>query len=145
MTLAFRPHHFLCALCFQGKGYSAAFIAHFRKIMSHLNAKNGEATVIHITPTSDSICQPCPHRRGTSCNTEPSIAHLDAAHSKALALHGHRQITWGEAKQRLKEKISLETFHDICASCSWQASGICETALKAFLLQPSSIGSHHVE
>ena len=27
--LQFRPHHFLCAFCFQGKGYSPEFIENF--------------------------------------------------------------------------------------------------------------------
>lgn len=133
MEITFRPHHFLCALCFQGKGYSPLFIANFQTIMDKLNSPGGDATVIQVTTHTDSICAPCPNRIGRHCATEEKIAVLDHAHTDALQLKTETILTWGEAKQRIKEKMTLESFHQICATCSWKQYGICESVLTAFL------------
>jgi hypothetical protein len=71
--LQFRPHHFLCALSFQGKGYSTAFAANFSRIMQELNAPGGDAIQIAITADTDSICAPCPSRRDRLCETQDKI------------------------------------------------------------------------
>ena len=127
---AFRPHHFLCAFCFQGKGYSEEFIANFSAIMAELNTDHGDDTPITISPHTDDICAPCPHRTGTTCHSEPKINQLDAAHLTALGLEGLESITWGEAKQRIKSHLTLEKFNKICSPCEWKASGICESVLQ---------------
>lgn len=129
MAIRFRPHHFLCALCFQGKGYSPAFISNFHAIMSVLSAPDGDETPIHIVTTTDSICDPCPNRSADKCQTEAKIAVLDEAHANALAIKPNETITWGDAKQRIAEKITLPQFHQICATCQWKALGICERVL----------------
>ena len=133
MEIAFRPHHFLCALCFQGRGYSPAFVANFQAIMDSLNSPTGNATPITITHHTDSICAPCPNRIGQTCTTEQKITVLDNAHATALAIHAGETLTWGDAKKRIAEKLSLDTFHQICATCSWKNLGICEDVLTKFL------------
>lgn len=133
MQIQFRPHHFLCALCFQGRGYSPAFVANFQAMMDVLNSPTGDATPIDIVKHTDSICEPCPNRVEKICATEEKISILDNAHANALAIRSNEQITWGKAKQAIAEKISLETFHKICATCSWKSLGICENVLTEFL------------
>jgi uncharacterized protein len=133
MEIKFRPHHFLCALCFQGNGYSPAFVDNFHTIMAILNSAHGNNTPIQIVSYTDSICDPCPHRAGTACATEKKIASLDKAHAAALHMKPGETITWNDAKNNIAEKMSLETFHHICASCDWKKYGICEAALKTFL------------
>lgn len=132
----FRPHHFLCTLCFQGKGYSPAFIANYYAIIAALT---NEQTKITVTNKTDSICEPCPHRTQYFCQSEDSISILDHAHATALGISPLQQLSWHEAKQIIKEKITLETFQHICASCSWQALGICENALTTFLNQEETV------
>ena len=62
----YRPHHFLCSLGFEGKGYSEAFTANMAAIvMGRLRAAGGDATLIEVTPATDDICAPCPKRRGS--------------------------------------------------------------------------------
>ncbi|MBX3709185.1 MAG: DUF1284 domain-containing protein [Gammaproteobacteria bacterium] len=133
MKFNFRPHHFLCALCFQGRGYSSAFIANFTSIMETLNLIEGNHTVIHIVSHTDSICDPCPNRMRNTCTTEEKITVLDRSHATALDIKAGESMTWGEAKNRIAEKISLEKFHQICATCNWKKYGICENALTKFL------------
>lgn len=131
--ITFRPHHFLCALCFKGNGYSSAFVANFEVIMAALNASDGDHTAIYITQHTDSICDPCPNRRNTTCTSEEKISTLDNAHAKALDIHAGEIITWGNAKKRIKEKMTLDTFHQICKTCSWKEFGICEGVISEFL------------
>ena len=44
--LSFRPHHFLCTLGFEGKGYSDAFTRNMAEIADALRARGavGDAT-----------------------------------------------------------------------------------------------------
>lgn len=129
MDIQFRPHHFLCAYCFEGKGYSPAFVANFTAIMAQLNSEQGEAARIHITSHTDSICAPCPHRTQHTCTSQEKIERLDAAHRTALGFQNTNNITWGEAKKRIQERIDRSTFQQICHECEWQALGICEAKL----------------
>lgn len=132
MDIFFRPHHFLCALCFRGKGYTSTFVSHFQAIMDKLNKADGNSIPITIINHTDSICEPCPHRSGKACASQEKITSLDQAHAKALALESG-MITWGEAKKAIKEKINLAKFHEICADCEWKKFGICENVLTQFL------------
>jgi len=130
VKVEFRPHHFLCALCFKGRGYSPAFIANFQTIMNQLNAPGGDDTPIHIVSHTDSICAPCPNRSEKTCLTEDKIAVLDTAHAAALDIQTGQTVTWGDAKELIAKKMTMEKFHQTCASCSWKEYGICEGVLK---------------
>lgn len=132
-VLAFRPHHFLCALCFQGRGYSPTFIANFTAIMEKLNQPGGDTTPIQVAPHTDSICAPCPHRTDETCASQSKINALDTAHAKALGIKAEDVLTWGEAKARIANQISLDTFHSICRRCSWKKLGLCESVLTDFI------------
>lgn len=131
--ISFRPHHFLCALCFKGKGYSDGFIKNFAAIMQHLNSAEGGDTNINVVAHTDSICSPCPHRLGLLCETESKINELDNAHAAALQIAAGESITWREAKELIAKRMTLEKFNEVCKTCSWKASGICEGVLKEFL------------
>ncbi len=135
-TIKFRPHHFLCTLCFQGKGYSPSFVENYQAISARLKAPTGDQEVIHITAQSDSICAPCPHNQGKQCTTEEKIATLDHNHAEALDVKVGEKISWGAAKQKIAENISLEKFHTICAPCQWKPLGICEQVLTEFKNPP---------
>lgn len=128
-TILFRPHHFLCALCFQGKGYSPKFVENFSEIMQQLNSEFGDDCVIQVTQVTDSICEPCPHRRETLCTSQEKILKLDAAHAQVLGIQAGEKITWGEAKKRIREHMTLDKFHQVCAPCEWKELGICESVL----------------
>ncbi|MCC7443119.1 MAG: DUF1284 domain-containing protein [Bdellovibrionales bacterium] len=129
MPIRFRPHHFLCALGFRGKGYSPEFVAGFQAVVDRLRGPGGDAERIEVTGATDTICEPCPHRRGTLCETEGKIRALDGAHARVLGLRGGDRLTWGEAKRRIAENFTVEAHRRACAACSWQVMGLCEEAL----------------
>jgi uncharacterized protein len=132
-TITFRPHHFMCALSFQGNGYSPAFVANFAAIMQQLNAPEGNAVEIAVVDHTDSICEPCPSRLGKACQTQEKITRLDNAHAQVLQISPGQTLTWGAAKQRIGDLMSLENFHQACEGCSWKSFGICEGVLTKFL------------
>jgi hypothetical protein len=131
MQLKFRPHHFLCTLGFEGKGYSDEFVRNYSGIATLLRetGARGDETLIQVEPAADSICMPCPNRDGQGCLSEPKISKLDHAHARILGLTSGDVLSWSEAKDRIRERMSLEDFHAACAPCSWKSLGVCEAAL----------------
>lgn len=127
MKLSFRPHHFLCTLGFQGKGYSPAFVKNYFKIVETL--EENESLALEVVTTSDSICQPCPHRVENGCSRDEMIRSLDRRHATVLELQEGDSLTWSEAKEKLKDKMTLKAFHQACEGCSWKPLGMCEAAL----------------
>jgi hypothetical protein len=135
LSITFRPHHFLCALCFQGKGYSPEFINNFSQIMHLLNSACGDDIVIDVVEYTDSICAPCPSKREKRCVSQKKILRLDRAHADILQIKEGDKITWATAKKRIAEHMTLEKFHAACAPCAWKKTGMCENVLNAFLIK----------
>jgi hypothetical protein len=129
--LRYRPHHFLCSLGFEGKGYSEGFTANMTAIvMGRLRAAGGDAVRIQVTGAADDICAPCPKRRGRLCTSQARIRMLDRAHAAALRLAPHEILTWGAAKARIRAHVPPGSLKVLCAGCEWEALGLCEAALK---------------
>jgi len=120
----------MCSLCFQGKGYSDEFVENFFKIVNQLREENGDDVEIEVVAETDDVCAPCPSRREKLCTKQVTIDQLDENHANVLRLKPGDVLTWGEAKQRIKEYMSLENFHQACAPCSWKSLGICEKILR---------------
>ena len=130
--LRYRPHHFLCSLGFQGKGYSDAFTANMAAIvMGRLRAPQGDDVLIEVVPATDDICAPCPKRQGSLCAVQPKIDALDTAHAAALSLSPGDRITWRQAQARIRENVAPGALAMLCKGCDWLPYGICETALAA--------------
>ncbi|QPH53747.1 DUF1284 domain-containing protein [Pontivivens ytuae] len=123
----FRPHHFLCALGFEGKGYSGRFVANMAGIVEGL--RDAPDTAIEVVAESDDICTPCPKRRETACLNEMRIAALDRRHARALALEPGEVLSWEEAQARMRARVSPGDLAVLCVGCSWLAQGMCEGAL----------------
>lgn len=129
--IRFRPHHFLCALGFQGAGYSSAFTANMSDIVDgRLRDPGGENTKITVTFVADSICTPCPERRGLGCVKINTIKALDQRHAKALGLRDGQCITWGDALKRIKANVKPGSLSTLCQNCQWLELGACEGALE---------------
>lgn len=124
--LKFRPHHFLCTLGFRGKGYSPDFVANFSAIVARLT----DQSPIEVVESVDSICTPCPSNRAGRCTDASKIEKLDQAHLEILDLTLGSVLTWGEAKTRIRDRMSVSDFNRACKSCSWKELGVCENALR---------------
>ncbi|MCX7646433.1 MAG: DUF1284 domain-containing protein [Rhodobacteraceae bacterium] len=129
-AVRFRPHHFLCALGFVGKGYSDRFTANMAAIVEgRLRAPGGAATAIEVVGRLDDICAPCPRRAGALCSVQAKIDRLDAAHAAALGLAPGDRIRWGEALARIRARVRPGDLARLCAGCEWLELGLCEAAL----------------
>ena len=110
-------------------GYSKDFVANYDFIAQQI--KNNENIKIEITNELDSICASCPHKiiQSNSCNEQDKIIKLDSAHAKILNLKNKQVISFYEAKEKIKQNMTLELFYEACKPCEWQSLGICEKAL----------------
>lgn len=132
----FRPHHFLCALGFEGKGYSTRFTANIAEIVEgRLRGPGGNRVEIEVVGAADDICAPCPKRIGTLCTAQSKIAKLDAAHADALGVGPGETLTWGEAQERIKARITPNKLNTICADCSWLKHGMCTSAVARLIAE----------
>lgn len=126
----YRPHHFLCSVGFEGKGYSEDFTANMTRIVDgRLRGQGGDDVAIQVVGGTDDICAPCPKRRGNLCTSQTQINRLDRAHAKALELAPHEVLTWGEAKARIRAKVPVGSLKTLCDGCQWEPYGMCEAAL----------------
>lgn len=136
--LRFRPHHFLCALGFQGKGYSSDFTANMHAIVvGQLRGEDGDATLIEVTGFADDICGPCPKRRGRLCSAQAQISALDRRHANALQLSPREILTWGEAQERIRAHVEPGSLSTLCGNCRWLEYGLCEAALSELHAKPA--------
>lgn len=142
-VLRYRPHHILCSLGFEGKGYSPSFTENMSAIvMGRLRADGGDATVIEVTGITDDICAPCPKRRGRLCTNQDKIKTLDRAHAAALKLEPHEKLTWGAAKARIRANVPPGSLKTLCAGCDWERYGMCEAALRRLHDGEGALGAH---
>jgi hypothetical protein len=137
-SVTFRPHHFLCALGFQGKGYSDAFTTNMAGIVAQLRAPGGGEVEITVRYHADSICAPCPHKRGLSCEKADKITGLDTRHACALSLVDGQSVTWAAAQARILAKVPPGSLAQLCEGCQWLELGLCAAAL-------SELHSRHTE
>jgi uncharacterized protein len=78
----------------------------------------------------DSICSACPNKIDEIiCKTQEKIIKLDNAHKNILSLKIGDNISWKNAKERIKTNMSIEKFHKACDGCSWKQYGVCEQTL----------------
>ena len=139
-SITFRPHHFLCALGFQGKGYSDSFTANMASIVEQLRAPDSASVEIVVTYHADSICAPCPHKHGQSCKKASKIAALDRRHARALSLADGDCLTWATAQARMIADVPPGSLAQLCAGCQWLELGLCEAALSELHAQHTEKG-----
>ncbi|TFL18568.1 DUF1284 domain-containing protein [Jannaschia formosa] len=130
MSVRLRPHHVLCAIGFDGQGYNAAYAANISRIVDGTLRKPGGASVtIHVTGNADSICAPCPFRRGAGCETQSLIDALDARHGAALGLAPGDRLSWGACLDLVRRRVRAEDLSALCAGCNWLEAGPCRSAI----------------
>lgn len=116
----------LCAIGWQGRGYSPEFTENMNAIVWGRLRRNPLTEVI-FTGTADSICAPCPWRRGLGCEAAERITGLDARHATALGLRPGQRMSWAEAQGRAIARVRPNDLSRICAGCQW--IGLCQPAL----------------
>lgn len=113
-----RPHHALCVLFFEGKGYSQAFIEN----MAESLAKPSQ--LVQITDGCDTLCQACPHNHDGLCRDEAKVSLFD---QRILSMVGefpqaHQPIPLNELCQSICDSIlKRELLAEVCGECEWAA------------------------
>ena len=137
-----RPHHALCLLFFEGKGYSQAFV-------ENMWAVAGEPShVVQITPGCDTLCQACPHNQDGICDDEAKVSLFD---ERALNLTGslldeEQPIPLNELCLSVYENILQQgKLAEVCGECEW--ADLCQEKwqrgdFNRQLLQSDLPGSH---
>lgn len=132
MLFHLRPHHLICNLCFQGKGYNQEFIENFRILHQALKKRHNKIKIIQGT---DDVCSKCPEKQTNSCKNEAVVKKIDCAYLQILQLKYGEIITVYNMEKKIKKYLDLQKFHLACKKCSWKTLGICESALSIFLFQ----------
>ncbi len=132
MKISFRPHHLLCNLCFQGKGYNKEFVDNFKKIHDAINA-DPENLKIEIVKSIDDLCGACPENKNNCCCKAKKTAMMDQAVLKTLHLNFGDMLTLHELKETIKEHLTMSCFHKICGKCSWYPEKLCEPVIESLL------------
>jgi hypothetical protein len=112
-----RPHHLLCLLNFQGKGYSEAFIQNVVQILNTLKNKHNEQ-LICVVNGCDDICKSCPQKTQIGCRDEKKISALDMAYTKILNVN-ERDVFSFCKMQQIIAKLHEHEFQRICKTCCW--------------------------
>ena len=84
-------------------------------------------TEVIFTGTADSICAPCPSRRGIGCEAGERISGLDARHAVALGIRPGQRMSWAEAQGRAISRVRPKDLQHIWSGCQWIA--LCQPAL----------------
>lgn len=133
-----RPHHALCALFFEGKGYDQTFIENMASFLSDPNR------LVQISSNCDVLCQACPHFAAGICEDEDKASRFDqsvleltlplADTTRPIPLHRLCQV----AHEAILKQGLLSA---VCGECEWSA--LCQKkwthkALNDYLLQPAA-------
>ena len=113
-----RPHHALCLLFFEGKGYSQAFVENMTAFLAE------PSRLVQITTRRDTLCQACPHLKNEACEDEAKVSFFD---QQTLSLTD----TLFEASQPLPLSIFCQSVYntilqkdllaEVCGECEWAA------------------------
>lgn len=113
-----RPHHALCALFFEGKGYSQAFIENMTAFLAD------PSQMLQITAGCDTLCQACPNKQNGQCSDEAKVSLFD---QRSVNLTGdlfqyEQPVSLNSLCQSVYEEILQRgLLAEVCGECEWAA------------------------
>ncbi len=114
-----RPHHGLCLLFFQGKGYSPEFV----KNMTQLKQALAENRLVQLTGQPDNICSACPHFVDGDCGAK--APRYDQAILDLCRLHLGQTLSLGQLQEAIRANILTPGLREqVCGDCQW--SDLCQ-------------------
>lgn len=136
MLYEIRPHHGLCSLFFEGKGYSGGFVRHMADTLEQL-ARN---PLIRLANGTDELCARCPNNRAGVCADKQKVPCYDRRVLALCGLQEGDELPWLEFAERVRTRIVFAgKRHAVCGDCQW--SGLCDAvAEKRGLLPPAPKG-----
>lgn len=125
--LRLHPHHCICILNYEGKGYSEEFNENMGRIVKSLASD----TVIKLSCTPDCVCSACKNRVEGSgkdrigCSFAEKVSRYDSALLKVIGFSEGDEVEWGELRKRVMTTVmnKKSSLANICGDCEW--FGIC--------------------
>lgn len=135
-----RPHHALCLLFFEGKGYSRAFIENMTAF------KADPSQPVQITGGCDILCQFCPHSQNGTCEDEAKVTLFDqrVLNFSGEAFQADQPVPLTELCCNVYDTILQQgLLAEVCGECEWAV--LCQSRwqqgdINHFLLQPDLAG-----
>ena len=113
MSKHLRPHHGMCFLFYEGKGYSEDFTDHMGKIINELN--NDPYQKIILKTETDIVCENCPNNEAGECTTADKVKRYDEDVLKACGLIEGDEISFAGFSDLVRENIIDSGIrNDIC-------------------------------
>jgi len=120
--LNIRAHHLCCIQGFQGYGYSPAFVANMRAVISDLEALPSRP--LKLVTVCDAICASCPSKR--ECTIQESvlsqrIKQMDLVVLEKLRLDDGTVLNADEAFRLINSKLNKASdVEEVCGICKWR-------------------------
>jgi len=120
--LKIRAHHLCCIQGFQGYGYSPAFVANMRAVISDLEAL--PSRLLKLVTVCDAICISCPSKR--ECTIQESvlsrrIRQMDLVVLEKLRIDDGTVVKADEAFELINSKINKASdVEEVCGTCKWR-------------------------
>ncbi|MUZ71124.1 DUF1284 domain-containing protein [Agrobacterium vitis] len=140
MTVRLRGHHLLCMLTFVGEGYTADFVANYRRVAARLT----EGETIEIVDGPDDLCQPLTHSQTAHCFRD-SVLERDRKAKDAVAELLSRPVATGTIitpdaplLARLRAAFAKGSVRSACHDCEWSSlcDGIAAEGYSGALVNP---------
>lgn len=137
-----RPHHALCVLFFEGKGYNRAFVENMTALLADPSRK------CQITAGCDTLCHACPNNHYGMCSDEAKVTLFDQrtlSHTSAL-FQADQPTPLNQLCQSVFDAILQQgLLAEVCGECEWAM--LCQDKWRRGdfnrqLLQSDPTGSH---
>lgn len=125
--LNLRYHHLMCCYTFTGVGYSEAFTANMKRIVSLLY-EGKEELELCLVDRCDDLCVCCPHNFDGHCETETSVLSRDQDIASYFGLKEKTHLSASEYRELvLSKQKHLRNIGEICRECIFSA--LCQRVL----------------
>jgi hypothetical protein len=120
--LKIRAHHLCCIQGFQGYGYSLAFVANLRAVISDIMAFPSRS--LELISECDVICASCPSKR--ECTAQEStvsrrIRNMDLVVMDKLKIKEGTIMEAGKAFRLINSQLSnASDIEEVCGTCKWR-------------------------
>lgn len=113
-----RPHHILCTLFFEEKGYNEEFIYNMKTVIKDLK----QNPYIKLTKNEDIICRKCPNNEnGVGCINNKKVQSYDKKILNILKLNTKESYKYSSIQNLIIKKIIFPGKRkQICKDCEWE-------------------------
>ena len=113
-----RPHHLLCIIAFEPKGYDELYILFMQKLIDWLS--NNPKQKILLTDGLCITCDYCPHNDNGKCVKELKVQEIVQNILNLTRLTIGETMEWETLRQIVAKKIIIEDkFYEACGICSF--------------------------